>query len=168
MRTLEITGGETLVSDQDYEELAKYAWRISFGSRSGKPYVKRDVISEDGKKTTIFMHRSITGCPRGLEVDHRDRDGLNNQRGNLVICSGWQNRTNRIGYSITGFKGVSRHGSKFRARICFDDREIYLGAFVHAADAARAYDAAAFERFGEFAYLNFREEFPLSDLADTF
>ena len=58
--------------------------------------------------------------------------------------------------SSTGFRGVHRHGRGFCAGVCND----YLGYFKDAGDAARAYDVAAKQRFGEHASLNFKSEPP--------
>lgn len=41
------------------------------------------------------------------------------------------------------------------ARIVVDGKKLYLGQFSDPEDAARAYDAAADQHFGEFARLNF-------------
>lgn len=37
----------------------------------------------DGKSHSIFMHRILCGEPKGVDVHHKDNDGLNNKRGNL-------------------------------------------------------------------------------------
>lgn len=167
-RALEVTGGLTLVSDVDYDRLAQYNWRIDRSSASGKPYVKRSLLLPDGRTTSVYMHREITGCPRGLEVDHGDRDGLNNQRYNLTICTGRQNRANREAFCAAGYKGVTRSRSKFRARITFDSEAVDLGSFHTAEAAARAYDAASYELYGEFANLNFPTAWPVTDIQATF
>lgn len=52
----------------------------------------------------------------------------------------------RIG--ISGFKGVSRHGSNWRARIFINGLGFYVGVFATAREAAYAYDNAAIHHFG--------------------
>lgn len=50
----------------------------------------------------------------------------------------------------SGYKGVTWHNEKWRARLV----QKHLGYFDNKEDAARAYDVAAFQHFGESAYLN--------------
>ncbi|MCU5460401.1 HNH endonuclease [Bacillus cereus] len=33
---------------------------------------------------TVYLHRFITDCPKGMQVHHKDGNGLNNTNGNLV------------------------------------------------------------------------------------
>jgi hypothetical protein len=55
------------------------------------------------------------------------------------------------------FKGVTRAGRKWLAQITLRGQCVSLGRFGDEEDAARAYDLAATEAFGEYALLNFRE-----------
>lgn len=97
------------------------------------------------------MHTFLTGWDF---VDHRNGDGLDNRRANLRPATAAQNAANQQ-LSIantTGYKGVSLYrNGRFRASI----QRRHLGYFDTAADAARAYDAAALDLFGDFAHLNF-------------
>ena len=61
----------------------------------------------------------------------------------------------------TGYKGVGWGGSRgggWQAQIMRDGKRVFLGAFDTPEEAARVYDAAARELFGESAWLNFPEE----------
>jgi len=107
----------------------------------------------DGKITP--MHRLIMECPDGLFVDHIDGDGFNNHRSNLRICTHQENMRNR--HSTCGasrFKGVTRHGSGWRARINVGGKKVAIGTFRSECEAAKAYDASAIEKYGEFARTN--------------
>lgn len=156
--------GVTLVSDVDYPILREHKWRISTDNASGKPYVRTDV-----DRTTVYMHRMIVKCPAAFRVDHRDNDGLNNQRPNLRVASHDQNNRNREGWSLSGYKGVSLDGRRYRARVTFSGVVKTLGRFDTALEAAMAYDEAAHELFGEFAGFNFPENYPppFPDQPDT-
>jgi hypothetical protein len=93
--------------------------------------------------------------------DHEDRNKLNCQRPNLRRATSQQNCQNR-GISIInrmGFKGVkfNQRGYNFSAQIKFNYKSIHLGVFLDPIEAAKAYDAAAKQYFGEFAFINFKE-----------
>lgn len=148
-------GRVAIVSDIDYDRCMEHRWRADVHNASGKPYVKATV-----GRTSIYLHRLITGCQPPYKVDHKNRDTLDNQRPNLRIATHDLNNANRCGFGLSGFKGVTASGGSWRARLRFDGVVYQLGSFARREDAARAYDAAAFERFGEFAFLNFPEEWP--------
>jgi hypothetical protein len=98
-----------------------------------------------------------------MDVDHRNGDGLDNQRANLRICTHSQNMYNakKRSTNTTGFKGVYRsrtkHIVRFRAQIQIHRKQIYLGSYSSLEDAARAYDNKAREIYGEFANTNFKD-----------
>ena len=104
------------------------------------------------------MHRVITGAGKGIFVDHKDSDSLNNQRCNLRLCTHRQNNQNRQANKNSGggFKGVSwyKPSKKWRAQITVNDKNRHLGLFANEPDAARCYNAAALALHGEFARLN--------------
>lgn len=158
MRHIDIKGGAvTLVSDADYGWLRELcAWRLHEANASKQPYVVGTV-----RGVTVYMHRIIANAPPTMKVDHKDGDGLHNCRPNLRIATHDQNNYNRRGFSLAGYKGVSREKSgRWRARLTYLENCYQLGMHATAEDAARAYDAKAFECFGEFAWLNFPHEWP--------
>ncbi len=84
---------------------------------------------------------------------------MNNRRDNLRPANSSQNGSNRGKQrdNKSGYKGVcwSTKDKRWRATIKLNRKGIYLGNFLTAEEAARAYDAAAREMHGEFACLNF-------------
>ncbi len=64
--------------------------------------------------------------------------------------------------SLTGFKGViTRPSGRFEAAI-WSGRNVRLGTFGTAEEAARAYDAAAIQKYGPSAWLNFPNDHHLA------
>ena len=93
--------------------------------------------------------------PEGLEVDHVDRNGLNNAIANLRLADKSLNGANKKCRkdSQTGIKGITRNGNfpGFKARITVRGQKIHLGVYPTAEAAHLAYMRAAEKHFGEFA-----------------
>jgi hypothetical protein len=110
------------------------------------------------------MHREIMQAPPGKVVDHINGNRLDNRKCNLRLCTRRQNLRNaakRPGCQ-SQFKGVSfdRRHNRWFATIWFEGRSISLGSFLDEVEGARAYDRAALELFGEYAWLNFPDDWP--------
>lgn len=106
------------------------------------------------------MHRLIVDAPEGVSVDHKNGNSLDNRRSNLRIA-GQSNNMAAADFppGRSGFRGVhwnSRAG-RWHAQVKVNQKKIGLGLFDDPVKAARAYDAAAIEAFGEFANPNFSE-----------
>lgn len=106
-------------------------------------------------KTKEYLHRILSEAPDGVYVDHVNGDGRDNRRSNLRLCAHHQNlrNTGKHKDNSAGFKGVSRtsSGSRFRARIRSGGRDILIGHFCTAEEAAEAYRQAAERLHGEYA-----------------
>lgn len=137
------------VDDDMYEELARYKWGIS-----GK-YPSRKVDLE-GKNTYMSMHDHILGKKNGYEIDHINRDKLDNRKDNLRYATVSQNSINKAPSinNTSGIKGVTKKRGKWQAQINKDGKCVYLGTFKEKEDAASAYNVAAKAMFGDFAWLN--------------
>jgi len=157
MKRIKLTQGKwALVDDSDFERLNQWKW---FADKQGNTfYAVRNSATINGKQTRIRMHRVIMNTHEGMETDHADRNGLNNQKHNLRICTKSQNRMNRKKYvkNSSKYKGVTwaKYAKKWRARIQINIKAIFLGHFLLEEEAALAYNKKAKELFGEFAYLN--------------
>ncbi len=124
-------------------------------------YARKNIYHpEDRSLTSLLMHNFITGW---TYVDHVNGDGLDNRRNNLRQANHSLNMRNKRLYrnNTSGFKGVMRNrgkGKPWYAAIKKDGRIYRLGNHLTPEDAARAYDKAALDLFGEFARLNFPQE----------
>jgi hypothetical protein len=132
---------------------SKLKWHLKDG------YVEAYWYDQNGNRQHILLHQAIIQLtnqeiPDGYEIDHKDRDPLNNLEENLRVCTRSQNAQNKGKQSnnLSGQKGVSWNvrENKWEAFIS----GIYLGRFILLEDAARAYNAAAIKLHGEFAVLN--------------
>ena len=153
-------GHVTVLDQEDWERLCvlvgERKWRV-FRAPHGNIYARCTVKRNNGKKH-FSMHRLIMDAPKGMEVDHRDGDGLNNRRANLRLATVAQNHRNRRKpYGSSRFLGVSESRGKWRAQIKADGRLKHLGTFTDEIEAALAYDRAAVLYHGEWAAPNFPE-----------
>jgi hypothetical protein len=145
-----------LVDDEDAERVSSAGKWFAMHT-DGLVYARANARRPDGGKTSIVMHKFLTGFVR---TDHRNGNGLDNRRSNLRPATNGENMRNARRHSDnrSGFKGVSRNRGRWRARIQVVGGELALGRFDTAEGAARAYDAAALLHFGEFARVNFPDE----------
>lgn len=141
------------VDDEDYHKV--YALRPWMGS-------KYPMVTINHR--SVFLHHFIYGVPlaelkkQKLLIDHKDRNTMNAQKSNLRASTLQQNNQNTSLRSdnTSGYKGVDfeKGKKKYRARI----QHKRIGNFDTPEEAARAYDKAARELFGEYAVLNFEDE----------
>lgn len=162
MRVIPLTRGAlAIVDDADYESVSQFRWQVvdcdgHLYARRTRQYAERT----EGISTSEYMHRFLTGWPL---VDHVNGIGLDNRRANLRPASPSENCANRaktLRGSSSPFKGVTRYRrtGRWRAYVTEGGRQFHIGYFDTAEEAARAYDAEASARFGEFALLNFQDQ----------
>lgn len=155
MKQIPLTQGHFAnVDDVDFEALSKFKWYMTI--LGGIKYAARSSrVGECSPRTVILMHRVIMGNPDTLDVDHKDRNGLNNLRSNLRVASRMKNMMNAKLRSdnTVGLKGVSfnRKKGKFISQIYVNGKHCYLGSFKTPEDAHLAYREAALKFHGEFA-----------------
>lgn len=136
-----------IVDDEDYEKVNKYIWNISKThgpNASGGIWMSHLVygkVLKKGEKIT-FKNGDRKDCRKSNLVVVNQNDILKRRRGN----SG----------SSSKYKGVSyyKQGKKWRARIQLNGKQKLLGYFASEDEAAKAYNKAALELFGDHAYQN--------------
>lgn len=162
MKEIQLTQGKVaFVDDGDYELVSSLKWSIRVcrlpSGRTNHYAVHRKTDKTTGKRSILRMHNFILGVTL---IDHKDGDGLNNQRGNLRPVTHQQNMMNRnpspMPKATSQFKGVSKSAKNktWLARICIYGKTVHLGRHFNEIDAAIAYNNAAITYFGEFAALN--------------
>ena len=136
-----ISGCAVIVSDEDAGLLDSHQWHIH---RSGKKLYVRGYPTGRRKEGLVYLHRVIlAGVP---EVDHKDGDGLNNDRQNLRPATRSQNCSNK---SVRGvhFDGRTQ---RWRAEVQFEGKRYRLGRFATQQEAVAARNEKAQVLHGAF------------------
>ena len=154
MKTINLTPGKVaLVDDEDFEELNKHKW---FAHKNGHTfYALRNSKTENKYRKLIYMHRVIMNTPDDMNTDHIDRDGLNNQKSNLRVCTYAENCRNKkkSPLNTSGYKGVHLHKAtqKWTSQLRVDGKLISFGYFPSKELAYQAYLEGVKKYHKEFA-----------------
>lgn len=135
--SLQITlnnGVACLVDPADHAFLSQWRWR-----QHAQGYAYRTT-----RQGNIYMHRLITQATDKDEVDHINRNKLDNRRSNLRITVHYMNSHNRKkGSGVRLPKGRT----KWTASIYIQNRYIWLGSYTSEEEALSARKAAE-EKYG--------------------
>jgi hypothetical protein len=158
VREIPLTRGYVaLVDDEDYDRVSQFKWRAQPVAVNGATANHYAITSLSGR--TVFLHRFILNAPRGMEVDHRNRNGIDCRRNNIRLATTAQNQANRgrTQANRSGYKGVSwsEQRRKWLVQITCNGERRHVGRFDDPTEAALAYDRAARDAFGAFARLNY-------------
>lgn len=116
------------------------------------------VVSWDKElKRNVYLHVLINDNPTAENVDHKDRNPLNNLKSNLRSSTVKENQHNQNirKDNKTGYKNVAvRSNGSFGVTLRVDGKKEFLGEYSSPAMAAYAYDLVAPLFFGEFPNIN--------------
>ncbi len=131
-----ISGREVAFDEGDQEIIERYSWHTFEATRGGL-YVK----VRNGSRN-IYLHRLLMAdsLKPGMEVDHVDRNGLNNRRSNLRVVTHGRNMVNTLPANALGVKNVSLARGRYQARVRRDGVMHYLGSFGTLDEAVAARD----------------------------
>lgn len=152
-------GFEATISKSKKDIAAQFTWRLRKHSRMDTKFYAEAKVPESLRNKygcTTWLHRVIVDAPKGLQVDHKNGNGLDCTDDNLRIATTSQNASNRYYRNSTGYRGVVRISktNRFAAQIEINGKSRKIGSYAQASEAARRYNEEAILLFGEFAILN--------------
>jgi hypothetical protein len=160
VKSIFIDGKEILVDAEDFKRISQHSWRLSY-SQTKRAIRTQVCVQTDIDYKTVKLHRFIVNAPEDFDVDHKNGNPLDNRKENLRVCTRSSNLQNASKYQRKGgtssrYKGVSWHkaAKKWEAGLQVDGKRKWLGLFDLEIDAAKAYNEAASQYFGEFARIN--------------
>jgi|SRR3989304_3226465 len=151
------SGHKVSFDDKDFDLVSAYNWYLC-KSKNERLYARGRL--KINPRIRVQMHRLIVDLLPHEDVDHRDDDGLNNQKDNLRKCSRSQNLQNKRKFpthlNTSQYKGVcwDKINENWKARLYLEGKRTCIGNFDSEITAAIAYNKAAQLFFGEFARLN--------------
>lgn len=136
----------TVVDRGDFAALSRFRWRLNDVAHCpGKVgYAVRSAQLEDGRRRYQGMHREIMGLFFGdpLQVDHANRDTLDNRRSNLRVVTHAENMRNRPVHrgSSSRYRGVywEKSRGRWRAELKVNGKKVRLGRFTDEDEAGKA------------------------------
>ena len=140
MKTIPLTKGYVaMVDDSDYEMLVKFEWCVNVNRNA--IYARRGSPRCKGKQDEVKMHQVIMNTPKGMQVDHIDGNGLNNQRANLRVVTNRQNCMNRHQITTSRYPGVTwnKRSGVWNAQAQVNGKHKHLGTFRTEESAYEAY-----------------------------
>lgn len=152
-------GEKVKVDSEDFEAITQKSWRVIYTGKAKKPSVVTS-IREGEKVRTMTLGQFLLKPKKGkLVYPRRWQGGLDYRKSNLILCSMEERQRmlpKRADKSTSRYKGVTFIKSKklWRARIEKNGKSYFLGDFAREDQAASAYNKAARDLFGDFAYQN--------------
>lgn len=142
---------EVIIDKEDFGRCSKLQWNI-------RPY-KRNIKNWYTSNYKVgLLHRFLVSAPKGMQVDHINRDTLNNRKDNLRICSNKENTRNTTPIrdnNTSGHKGVmwDKRTEKWMSYIMVNYKFKNLGYYNDFDEAVEVREQAERSYFGEYSAL---------------
>lgn len=133
---------EAIIDACEIEQIDKFSNTTWFAAKNGKTFYSKTKFAVNKKDVTFFLHRLLLGFPEGLEVDHINRNGLDNRKSNLRVVTRRENNLNqRIPFTnSSGYRNVhwNKSANQWEASLKILDKSHYIGCFKDPLKAAQA------------------------------
>lgn len=140
-----------IVDDEDFDRVSAFKWHVLKKDKKRAtlpPYIRRSATKEEillGAPRKIYLHRYIleihlkNGSNDRMEVDHINRNTLDNRKSNLRIVDKSINQRNKknntnIGQKLWGTtynKKIKNENRKWQANFHIKGKNIYVWNFFH-------------------------------------
>lgn len=142
--------GFALVDEQDVAQLEVFWWRVDTNG-----YAYRNEGTAGKNLRHVLMHREILRVSQGVQVDHINRNRLDNRRVNLRAADAGQQADN-AGLrkdNTTGYKGVvTTRSGRWGAQLQHRGKSYWVGTYDTAEEASEAHASTLYALKGEFAH----------------
>lgn len=120
-----------LIDKEDIEKCKRYKWHVRKGS--SLLYVRANAHKEDISRS-INLARYLTNCPRNLQVDHINRNTLDNRKSNLRCVDSFINARNKT-FKENRNIYWNKSRNKYQVSVRFNNKNISGGYFDDIEDA---------------------------------
>lgn len=112
---------------EDIDKISDIFWNV-YNGKNGF-YVSG--YNKKTKNTMEFIHKYILNYYGKMEIDHINRNPLDNRKCNLRIVSRSTNQLNKScpKNNLLGIKGIRQHNGKYQARIMVNKKSTSIGHF---------------------------------------
>jgi hypothetical protein len=153
------TGEKIKVDAEDFATLSERSWRVIYRGKEKKPLVVTSLRMGQSSRTMSLGQYLLRPKKGKMAYPRQWSEGLDYRKENIVICSMKERQRmlpKRADKTSSQYRGVSYIRSKkiWRARIEKNNKAYFLGDFENEIIAARAYNKAAKDLFGDLAYQN--------------
>lgn len=153
------TGEKIKVDSEDFEDLSQKSWRVIYRGKEKKPLVVTSIRTGASTRTMSLGQYLMKPKKGKMAYPRRWQEGLDYRKENILVCSMKERQRmlpKRKEKTTSKYRGVSYIQSKrvWRARIEKNNKAFFLGDYATEEKAARAYNKAARDLFGDVAYQN--------------
>lgn len=142
--------GYAIIDGENINKVSEHKWCLD------KHGYAVSAWREKGKTINKKLHHFVLNV-KNIEIDHINRDKLDNRKANLRIVTRSQNNMNsNKPRRANPYRGVhwDKSKNKWMAQIKFDGQHIFIGRFIDPLEAHNIYKQFAEQLFGEFYAYN--------------